>query len=294
MLPKDNYYIGFLTNVDSSILKVKLEYGFTIHGMKISEYDDYVDGFIDDEIFYQLYWPYFIKVKSHEMSILNKDEGKLYFVKNSYDKYQEHIEYPYMIERLLRLFKEGNIWISMGFTSEKKKENWMKTPFSCTSNLSPISSLPKYALTDSDVQKVNTFLKTFEIPFKNPYLELAFDNFELSYKVKNRNLSFLTLMIGFEALFNRGGTELTQTVSRHTGILLGNERSDFERIYNDMRKFYKTRSHIVHAVDPKKRKPLDQEDVIKLRNYLRECIRKIYLLGCEKKELYELLNSRGF
>lgn len=294
MLPKDNFYIGFLTNVDSSILNLKLKHGYRIDSIKINKYQTYIEDYKKDEIFYELYKSYFGKVISSDVPIVNQNEGKIYFITNSSDKHRINQMYPYELLKLLRLFKEGNISIPVAFESERRREKEVKSSFSATSSMLHVQPFPKYTLTDSDLKKLDNFLKTFKIPFKKSYLQLAFDNLELSYFTHNRKLSFLTSLIGFEALFNRGPTELAQTVSRHTAVLIGKNKRDSEKIFKDMRKFYTKRSHIVHAIESKKHKKIEDHDITELRNYLRECIKEIYLLNYEKQQLYDLLNSRGF
>jgi hypothetical protein len=67
-------------------------------------------------------------------------------------------------------------------------------------------------------------------PFRKT-LQLAFNNFNLSYEVENVNLQFLSLMNGMEVLFNpSGGGELTYRISRNTAVLLGQDKIEAENI----------------------------------------------------------------
>ena len=65
---------------------------------------------------------------------------------------------------------------------------------------------------------------------------------------------------------------------------------DSERIYIEMKKFYDMRSNIVH----RGKADINNNDVLKLRYYARESIKKIYRLNKDKDDLLALLNSRGF
>ena len=133
------------------------------------------------------------------------------------------------------------------------------------------------------------------------YLDLAFKNFEQSYQLQNFALSFLTLMIGMEVLFNPGGSELTYRISRNLAALIGEDRDDSDNIFNRMHKSYKSksknkglyqlRSEIVHKG---KSNIVKEEDVLELRGYLRRAIKKVYKIDSEKKELQKMLDASGF
>lgn len=116
-------------------------------------------------------------------------------------------------------------------------------------------------------------------------------NFELSYQVRNKNLSFLSLMIALEALFNRSQLELSYTIRRNTAVLLGKSEKESKEIYSDMKKLYVKRSKIVHKG---KTNIVDRSDVEKLRNYVRNAIKKIYSMNIDKEKLFFVLNSHDF
>jgi hypothetical protein len=291
---EERYYIGFLANVDSSILSVKLDHGFIIESMSIKQYQDFISDIKKDDLNYKQVWD----ILSYEYPIVNFDEQKIYFIKNTSKKYLLYPEYLPQILTMFRLFSEGNIRIPIQFKTAPIKENKLLSLFSSEWAPKSIRSAPKYTLKKQDTSKVNTFLKTVKIPFKKSYLQLALDHLERSYEMSygphQDNLSFLTLMIGFEALFTHGNVELSQTVSRHTSVLIGKNEIECKKIYSNMRDFYRRRSQIVHGAEEKKFKNISEEEITQLRNYLRACIKEIYEIGYDKEKLFDYLNSKGF
>ena len=127
--------------------------------------------------------------------------------------------------------------------------------------------------------------------FKESFLQLAFGNFELSYQIHDRNLSFLSLMISLETLFNPGHQELRYRVSRNTAVILGKEKEDSKTIFREIKDLYDKRSKIVHTGNSN---IINEEDLLKLRHYVRESIKVINNIGETKDELLEILNSCGF
>ena len=123
-------------------------------------------------------------------------------------------------------------------------------------------------------------------------MEIAFEQFELSYQIYDVNLALLTLMSGLENLFNLGEGEISYTVSRNTAVLLGTNRDDAQNIYQNMKRLYKSRSEITHKGKPKKR--VTHEDVNMLRSYLRECINFLGTLSLQKADWNAKLNAAGF
>lgn len=291
---QEYYYLGFLANVDSSILSVKLDHDFIMESMSVDQYVDFISDIKKDDLHYGIAR----EVLSHEYPIINFDEKKIYFIKNTAEKYRQKSDYLPKILTLLRLFAEGNIQIPVQFQTAPIKENKLISVFSAQYGPKSIKPAPKYTLKDQDVKILNAFIKTVKIPFEKSYLQLALDNLERSYEMSygphHDNLSFLTLMIGFEAIFNLGNAGITQTISRHTAVLISKNKTECKTIYSDMKNFYKQRSFIVHAAKTEKFKNTDQKDISKLRNYLRECIKKAFELNYDKDELFEYLNLKGF
>jgi len=148
-----------------------------------------------------------------------------------------------------------------------------------------------YTLEKSEIPDLQGFIQNTKLPFKEPFLQLAFENFELSYQIHNINLSFLSLMISLEPLFNPGSQELRYRISRNTAVLLGKENEDSKMIFSEIKDLYDKRSNIVHAG---KSNIINNEDLLKLRHYVRESIKEINKMCKSKSELLDLLNSCGF
>lgn len=298
------YFIGFLANTDSSILNVKLDHNFEIESMKENEGKELI-SILDN-------------IKSREaskklgmdFSCLNTSERKLYVVRNSFeDKFEIDVEkrvapFPPMFEefhndfvsdylnskiRLLRLFKEGNICMPLKYYYIMNDTDTPKRFYRESTSLY-LSSEPRYKLEDSDISDLQRFIQK-KIPFKEPFLQLSFENFELSYNTHSMSLSFLSLMISLETLFNPGNSELKYRISRNAAVLLGNDKYPSDLIFKDVKKLYDKRSHLVHTGDKSK---INMEDLLKLRNYVRESIKKIDDIGKNKDELLDILNSSGF
>ena len=311
--------MGILSNVDSSILKVNLDHGFKVedrsdHGqLKVRTNDtndtlnykevapliSHLEGLPLREVYKKLL---------PDLSCLNTSEKKFYLITNSLEidikmndkgisnnllsevaKFDKLVyDYLYPIIRLMRLFKEGNI--SMPLLHYYFIDNGIPTPYK--SITTPTAVLKEaYTLEISEIPELLIFIRNTKLPFTKPFLQLAFENFELSYQIYDLNLSFLALMISLEVLFNPGGQELRYRVSRNTTVLLGKEDEDSKIIFSEIKKLYDKRSSIVHTGESN---IINKKDLLKLRYYVRESIKEINKVGKNKKELMDLLNSCGF
>lgn len=205
---------------------------------------------------------------------------------NHYQNYYNNYLSPLM--RSFRLFKEGNIQIP--YTHYFYFHENVPIPLSYRTNTHPV--LPEvFTLEKCQFSELKEFLQDVKLPFKEKYLELAFENFELSYEVHNVNLRFLSLMNALEVLFHPSGSgELRYRISRNIAVLLGKDKKDSEIIHNEIKGFYDKRSAIVHRGKAR----IDIDEVLKLRYYVRESIKMIYKINKDKSELLKLLNSSGF
>jgi len=96
------------------------------------------------------------------------------------------------------------------------------------------NTAPRLLLTlkDSEIPQLQEFIDNTNLPFKNKFLELAFENFELSYAVNNLNLQLLVLMNGMEALFNKGSNgEIIYKISRNASVLLGKDNFSYSNLH---------------------------------------------------------------
>jgi hypothetical protein len=190
----------------------------------------------------------------------------------------------------MRLFKDGNITMPLQYFY--KIENG-KPHYLFKESIDRFVRNEIYTLKDEEVSNLEDFIKSVSLPFEQSFLQLAFENFELSYEIQNTGLSFVTLMIGLETLFNPGPQELSHRLSRSAAVLLGISKEESKTILDDIKKdLYKKRSDIVHLGKVNAANP---GDLKKLRHYVRESIVEIYKLGANtKQELLDLLDSQGF
>jgi len=205
--------------------------------------------------------------------------------------FENNLVHGYLVPtiRLMRLFKEGNIRMPLRYyflVEGSRRTSLMQSGIGRTIHFST-----KYKLSDIEIPDLQHFIQNTSLPFKENFLELAFENFELSYETFNHSLAFLCLMISLEAILNPGESELRYRVSRNTAVLLGESQEEAGNIYKEVRSLYDKRSKLVHTG---KGKIVSQEDVLKLRDYVRKSIRKINSTGNNKQNLLDALNTYGF
>jgi hypothetical protein len=300
MSKKEIRFMGLLANNDTSILNVKLDHGFKIHAISeregvtvvsILESLPFMEIYKKFTLFNCLYEEklYYID-NSFESDIEMNDEGVITSSLSEVMKFNNNLVHGYLnpVIRLMRLFKEGNICMPLKyyyFIDNKIPKSFMRegTFLYVPSEL--------YTLESSEIPDLQRFIQNTKLPFKESFLQLAFMNFEWSYQTNNENQSFLSLMISLETLFNPGGQELRYRVSRNTAVLLGKENEDSKVIFSEIKDLYDKRSNIVHTG---KLNIINNEDLLKLRHYVRESIKEINKIGKSKNELLDLLNSCGF
>ena len=293
------HFKGILANVDSSILQMNFGHGFKIESFSeeeavafFSRLEKIPRGTVVRRYFFQY-------------QCLNNPERRMYVVSNLlrnalnrssvevFNKIQgfdatiiEHHLEPTI--RLMRLFKEGDIRMPVKFYYRIQREE-IKEMTTIESGRN-VSHWP-FHLEVSEIPVLRSFIKSVELPFKKDFLQLAFENFELSHEVADTQLAFLVLMIGIETLLNPSEYEIGHRVSRNMAVLLGKNKKNSEEIFAQGKKLYGKRSTIVHSG---KRKIIEKEDLFELRNYLREAIKKMHCMGKGKSEIMALLDSHGF
>jgi len=286
-MTEEPYYLGFLANVDSNIKKLKLEYGFTIEEMSTTKYRNFTSS--TDRTYNGLE-----NVLYPQHGIVNKD-GKIYYIKGLPKNLKGNRRYIIDLLSKLILFKEGYVslpvQVGRAYISNEKLKKAEYVGYSLGINRRE----PIYNLSFEEIKRLNKFIYEIKLPFKQHYLQFALDNLEESIRIKKRELSFLTLMIGFESLFNLGKNQITHTISRHTALLMGKDKEESNQIYGEMKDFYKMRSKLIHANHKSKGSlTVNNNTITRLRNLLRDCIKKISTLELEKEILFKYLNERGF
>jgi len=309
MSTKKIYFMAPLANVDSSILNVSLEFGFKIKDIPIWDYCKFISEL-------ERTTPQSISqdLTRKFPGVLDCSKQKLYFIENSFDikkiknpitqegilssecqKFQSELiqNYLELTIKKMRLFKEGNIFIPFCYMysiKDNNPHNLMTLIYSSSSHISH----EKYSINDGkELTKLTEFINEIKLPFNYHFLQLAFDNFELSYKILERQLSFLSLMMSLETLFHPSEQgELRYRISRNVAALLGKKDiKNSKTIFTEVKELYDKRSKLVHSGN---KIIVKESDLLLLRYYVRESIKEINNIGIDKDDLLELLNSRGF
>jgi hypothetical protein len=299
MSRKEIHFMGLLANTDSFILNVELDNGFKIYTLperKGVTHLSIFEGLPSREIYKKLV----------EFNCFSG--GKLYYIDNSFEsdiemndegvltsvpvgKFADNLIHDYLnpVIRLMRLFKEGNICMPFQyyyFIDNNSPKSFMRVETLL------YTSQELYTLESSEIQNLQRFIQNTKLPFKESFLQLAFENFELSYQTDSMNLSFLALMISLETLFHPSDQgELRYRISRNTAVLLGKDKKDSNEIQSKVKDLYDKRSKVVHTGGLN---IINEDDLLKLRHYVRESIKEINKIGKSKSKLLELLNSCGF
>jgi len=139
--------------------------------------------------------------------------------------------------------------------------------------------------TDQETEK--NFSRKNQHPLSQSFCNLGLDNFELSFSIHNNGLAFLALITAMEVLFGSGA----HRVARNAAVLLGIDKSDSQLIFDELRVLHNKRSKLLHSGKADK---ITREDVIRLRNYCRRCIKLSHQVNRPKEQLLKELNSLGF
>ena len=305
------HFVGPLANVDESIyyLDKILENNFKVLEININEYSQF----------------HYIVRNSYERDLgrklsLNNCHSKnlkVYYIHNSFElkNFDEnhpfpskeendfdqkmYLEYLDPIIELLRIFKEGNICIP--FRDYYWEKDGIFTKLGSISTMNP-TLRGGFVLNPNEIFEIKKFLKNTKIPFEEDSIELAFQNYRLSYQVRNINLQFLSIINGLESLLHPGNEgELTYRISRNLGVLIAENENDANDIFSKMKFLYSKRSRIVHNG----KADIKNDDVLLARHYLRECIKKFNKLYKYrdnyfkndynfKDSVFKLLTAKGF
>ena len=273
-------------------MNLELEHGLKIESMDEESGVQLIANLEDSDTFTTL-----AKI-SGDIPCVNHSEKKIYFITKELradkimdpevSQFSNKIVHEYLTPtlRLTRLFKKGNITMpsSYYYYSDIVPPKASMRTFTWIHVARELFSLGE------DTVELQNFLKEIKLPFKESFLQLALQNFESSYDLPFRHLSFLLSMMSLEIMFNNGSTELAYRIRRNVAVLLGKDIPDSELIYNNVKKLYQKRSDLVHngVAD------ISEDDLITLRHYVRESIKKISRLGKNKLDLLNLLNSSGF
>lgn len=292
-------YIGFLANCDETIRKIKLENNFRIESLPFQKGFDLIR-----DIFKRSQLDTGSLIIQHGISG-GSSEPIYYIIKEEHLTGEEEQlgsvnqtllmklmgesqRYCTEIVRLLRLYKKGNLLLPL---QSVFIENDPGMPA-----MRVVEGLPNFYreimhIEDSEVLETEEFLRDFLFPIRDKIVNLAFDSFEQSYKTGNRELSFISCMVGIEALLNPSDHDITYRVSRNAAALIGKNKEHSIYIFDTMKKLYVERSKIVHG---NKGKKSIEGYLDELRNILREVIKTYLKAKMEKDELMRKLTEIGY
>jgi hypothetical protein len=197
---KQVFFKGILANVDSSILQVDFNYGFKIEAFSEKEATTFF-SLLEEIPIMAAAQKYFTRYQS-----LNYSEHKIYAISKSIENVPGDVfpntasfdnnwvhGYLHPKIRLMRLFKEGNICMPVTFYYRLKNGEIRDR---IRVEAGRYISVEPYNLEVSEIPVLQAFIQSMELPFKKDFLNLAFENFELSYEISDIQLAFLVLMIG--------------------------------------------------------------------------------------------------
>jgi hypothetical protein len=239
------------------------------------------------------------------------DENKLYIVKNSFDvNVTENPDNGFIINhqfknsddnilindyldsffRKLRLLKDGNPHICIEYRYFKNDDDF-QIALRRRWNLSEFGY---FFIEDHELKEWNDELINLKFPisFEKDFLQLAFDNYELSYYTFNYNIQFLLLMISLEVLFKYKNNKISHKIPKNVASFIANDEKTLKENYNKIYRFYQMRSEIVHGGDYKTISNDIKLSIKELREYVRDSILKIEKRGKDKEQFIKSLQDR--
>lgn len=298
MKNEEIHYLCLLGNVDESILKLNniLDYGFEINEIDIIDkkfkYIQKIERLKDtagicNRLKNDYHCMNYTKVYGIENSFNTTIDGSLVI----YEEFDRILvdDYVNSLVKKLRLFKEGNLRVTVAYQFFKSKNGNVESKFT---QRWKISELGWFKLVDSELPKLMEFMKDFEIPFdfEQPFLRNAFELFELSYYTFNYEIKALLLFMSMEVLFKSDKDCRAQCISENISAFFGNDKTDIKDLYCKMRKFWDIRNNIAHEGISKLNQNKLQNLIKELRKYVRDSIVKIDNLNQNKDEILNELN----
>lgn len=301
---KPLHCLWLLGNVDESILKLS---GILEHGFEVIEIDHMSDEFktiqklerLEDHagISNRLSLDYHCLLYTKVYGIYGVFDVPVDHVGTvRFDKIDEDIrdiirDYVPSFVSKIRLFKEGNLRIPVSYTYFKNEDEirlktqntWLKSEFT-----------GHFALVDSELPKLKIFMHNLKIPFnfERPFLQSAFDLFEMSYYTFNYDIRALILFMGLEVLFKSGKSCKSPCIAENIASFLGDDQQNYEELYCEILSFWRTRNDIAHEGSSGLTPHYIKELVKSLRKYVRDSIIKIDNIGKDKDKIMEDLKGK--
>ncbi|MBN1186849.1 MAG: hypothetical protein JXB49_31520 [Bacteroidales bacterium] len=234
----------------------------------------------------------FFTISDRPMILLKSTESQEKRIKDN-NKNRQHVnqkdkEFVNKLISILRLYKEGMIELNMYFYYDIETKKCTETGTYIYSKRSLITK--EYIIEDEDISEIEKKLASNLII--NDLSKLAYESFMQSYTIDNIKLRYLTLMISLESLFNLGTDQISHTISRHLSLLISETKDVFQENYKKIKKLYDLRSKIIHG-SPSLIEVLKTEISV-LERMVRAALNFSLSKELSKKELFDLLNSKGF
>ena len=305
-------YNGILGNVDDTILSLSLPNGFEIKKIPLVEmlelgsilfnksmntieqdwtyrHRSIIDSQLsnlkhpetkttNDLFCYVLSKTYDVDIELHGNNYTIDDWDLLTQISNEFTFYVEPI-----LLRTINLYKAGNVICPVFFEYIENNKSYLS--FSSRGS-STIDQVDLFSLESGEGKQLSAFLNKFKIPEKNDYFYLALSNYELSYKTNIISLSYICLVTSLEVMFDPGA----KNVASGTALLLGKEFEDSKKIAKEVKNLHENRSDLLHSGKPDK---INNEELVKLREYTRRSLLETINLGLPKDKLIEKLKARG-
>lgn len=223
------------------------------------------------------------KNENHKPTIIeNKvDISKSFSITNAIKNVAEEII------RKLRLFKNGDIYISATFQIDMKTRKIFHKQYSrqLTQNSNSI-----YSIRNNEVLSLHEhFNKDYGITDLTKIAELYF---EKTYQTSDFLTKYIGLITALEAIFNKSKDQISHIIARHLSLIISKNIDEFKTNYKRMKKLYGYRSELVHG-----QKENIKEDIVELTNEAQDLVRKAILYCSEKNvtkdELFDFLNTKG-
>ncbi|PJZ65799.1 hypothetical protein CH371_09610 [Leptospira wolffii] len=136
-----------------------------------------------------------------------------------------------------------------------------------------------------------SFIEDFDQNKIPKFLKLAIKHLDQSYQL-NGGMAFLSLLIGFEVLFNPGSDQIRYTISRNTAVLIGNSPEESIEIFENMKNAYSLRSSLVHKGEADFKKLLKFNAI--MIEYLKRAIARLLGKPIDKDALSSKLTISAF
>lgn len=254
-----------------------------------------------------------------EVAVLNKNieidydeaifkQGEGWFIKDKevsdiiFDYENVEMEYVDKKMRTIRLYSENGFNIKeLLINSEVIEQSSQEIILNHNSKIPfpdrIIGEIEKLKLTDlNEIKKINSFIARTSLDFEtskfsSKILSSAAFLYDQSYTAPVATLRFMVCVIGLESLLVDGNSELSYRLSRNCAMLLSTNVDEYLKLFTRMKVIYKKRSDYVHNGIVKN---LEDNDVVDVREILRNVIFKIIDKNVSQEELIKELDLKGY